>query len=399
MLPPVCVVVPTYWTRRGGETRSGDAIYDHPTVLDGPDTLSTLLESLQGAAGSFYLLVLVAVSGEDVAEPALGFVRELVGRYHELPSLVFGSPQLEALLTTLDGEGHSRATEYLKLRDYPTVRNLQLAVPLLLGSSAIVALDDDEIVTDPGFVEKATEPLGTAIDGKRVDGLSGYYLQEDGGIMLQLDPAKSRSVNIFDRKAAIMNQQTEAVEAAPGETVETPFCFGGNMEFSAELAATVGFDPGITRGEDIDYLINARLDGKSFFLRKDLRILHCPPHGGSYKDSSISKLTQDVVRFAYERWKVRASQQTPGLRPVTVDQLGQYPGRFLHDDLEEAAIDALQSAGYRGDAAEFVRTAVAEAPERFGRYLEFRDAWPRIQQTLQGSSALRNQFLRLVHGI
>lgn len=398
MLPATCVVVPTYWTRAGGAAHPGDAVYDHPTPLDGEGTLGALLESLTLLGDDFYLLLLVAVTSDEVAGAAEQRVRDLAARYPSLRTLVFGAHQLRELHAALAERRLSGELEYLALRGYPTIRNLQLAVPLLLGAAAIVALDDDEIVTDPDFLRKAVGPLGTTVAGERVTGLSGHYLQENGSIMLAVDPSATRSTNLFDRKAAIMNAATEMLEREPGTIVRTPFCFGGNMEFSAELASAVGFDPGITRGEDIDYLINARLEGYSFFLRKDLRILHCPPKGGSYRDVSRSKLEQDVIRFLYERAKLEASQRKPELRPVTAEELMPYPGEFLSGEIDGQARDALEAAGFPGDAGEFVAGARADADRRLGRYLDFRTGWPRLTAALGDLPHVREALAGAVTG-
>jgi hypothetical protein len=400
MLPATCVVVPTYWTRRGGESRPGDAIYDHPTPIDGLSTLPALLESLGELRNpEFYLLVLVAVTGEDVSEAAEARVRALLAEHPQIVSLVFGPTLLDRLHGRLAASIAVGAGRYLQLRGYPCIRNLQLAVPHALHSEAIVALDDDEIVVDAAFLSKATEPLGARLDGKLVDGLSGHYLQDNGSILLQVDPARAHSANVFDRKAAIMNAGTEMLEKKQGSLVETPFCFGGNMEFTAELVATVGFDPGITRGEDIDYLINARMEGKHFFLRKDLPILHRPPKGGSYKDSSRAKLEQDVVRFLYERAKLQLSQSAPELHPVTAEELSPYPGDFLSEDISNAACEALREAGYEGDPATFVRNVDEQNAMRVENYLDFRRDWPRLQEELRTSAAIRDHLLRRVQGL
>ncbi len=383
MLPTTCVVVPSYWTRAGGESHPGDAVYDHPTPLDGPSTLPALLESLEKLdTSSFYLLVLVGVTGQDAVEAAERRVGELVSKYPSLKALVFGPSQLAWFCQWLERNDLSYARSFLDLRDYPKIRNLQLAIPHVLHSQAIVALDDDEIVTDSHFLEKAVEPLGQEIDGRRVDGLSGHYEQENGSILLQVDSAKANASNVFDRKAAIMNAATEMLEAEPGDIVETPFCFGGNMEFTADLAASVGFDPEITRGEDIDYLINARVEGKHFFLRKDLHVLHCPPKGGSYKDVSRSKLEQDVIRFMYEHAKLLASQTGDGLHPVSASELMPYPGEFLSHTIETDAAEALEQAGHQGDPQAFIADIRASLESKVRRYLEFRRWWPAVMDAL-----------------
>jgi hypothetical protein len=400
MLPTTCVVVPTYWTRAGGDSRPGDAVYDHPTPLGGSSTLPALLESLEKLdTESFYFLVLVGVTGEDAVEDAERRVGELVAECPKLKTLLFGPSHLAWLTNWLNANGLTYANSFLDLRNYPKIRNLQLVIPHVLHSRAIVALDDDEIVTDQDFLPKAIEPLGRSIDGVRVDGLSGHYLQENGSILLQVDPAKAKATNIFDRKAAIMNAATEKLESQSGNLVETPFCFGGNMEFSAELAASVGFDPEITRGEDIDYLINARVEGRHFFLRKDLHILHRPPKGGSYKDVSTSKLEQDIIRFMYEQAKLVASQAGNGLRSVTASELSPYPGDFLDRDIESDAVEALIEAGYASDPRDFVGKVRASLADKVQRYLRFRREWPALMDAMSRADSVNERLSAEVRGL
>jgi hypothetical protein len=400
MLPPTCIVVPTYWTREGGVRRAGDAVYDHPTALGGPNTLEALLVSLEELDTSqFYVLILVAVTAADAEIAAEQAVQALVDRHAHITSLVFGSAQLRVLHAWLADHRLEYARDFLDLQQYPKIRNLQLALPLALRSKAIVALDDDEIVNDAEFLRKATVSLGLELNGEVVHGLSGHYEQEDGGILLKVDPEKATSDNLFDRKALIMNEATDMLEAEPGTLVKTPFCFGGNMEFSMDMARTVGFDPGITRGEDIDYLINARMEGKQFFLRKDLRILHCPPKGGSYQDASSSKLEQDIIRFLYEQKKLEASHHHPALHPVTATELMPYPGKFLEGDLEPDACEALNAAGYEGNCPDFIQAVRAGLDDRMSAYLQFRERWPQAMELMSEDTQLRDQLMSHVRNM
>jgi hypothetical protein len=196
-----------------------------------------------------------------------------------------------------------------------------------------------------------------------------------------------------------MNEATETLEDEPGNVVLTPFCFGGNMEFTPELAASVGFDPGITRGEDIDYLINARMEGKQFFLRKDLRILHCPPSGGSYKDASVSKLEQDVIRFMYERKKLRLSQEDTTFQPVTAEDLMPYPGEFLEGDLTGDACAALQAAGAEDDCEAFIASVLDSLDGRLQAYVQFRSDWPVAMERLGRAAPVRDYLLGQAQGM
>ncbi|HEV3312347.1 MAG TPA: hypothetical protein VG815_17695, partial [Chloroflexota bacterium] len=299
-----------------------------------------------------------------------------------------------------------RPGDLLGLSGYSRVRNMQLAVPLALGCDMIVAVDDDEVVTDPRFLERAGEGLGSTIDGHRVDGSGGYYLQDEAGrILLQAPPGSEHAPNLFDRKAVIMNEGTQALEARPGRIVPTPFCFGGNMVFAPELAASVCFDPSITRGEDIDYLINARLAGRWFFMNKDLRILHLPPKGGSYKDVAFHKVVQDVLRFVYEREKLVRWREIGGVEEVTAQDLDPYPGEFLGSNLASDARAVIEhiidqtpetdraALGVAASADEFLNEARSRADEGVRMYRSFQHAWGEMMAQLRQDASLTDYLI------
>src|SRR5438270_1411769 len=130
MLPSTCVVVPTYWTHSSGTYEAGDAVYDHPTPLDGQGTLDALLKSLADLSADFYVLILVAVTSDEVRASAEQRVREMAARYHRLLTLVFGGREYRLLQGWFDGKNLPSAARFLGLRHYPLIRNLQLAVPL-----------------------------------------------------------------------------------------------------------------------------------------------------------------------------------------------------------------------------------------------------------------------------
>src|SRR5579884_393628 len=273
MLPDIAVVVPTYWTREGGVARAGDAVYDHPTAVDQDGTLGRLLGSLRRLdTDRFYVLILVAVTDPLVEDQARAKVDGIVGAVTGLTTLVVSQRDLPAMI---GDSGEDLASTLLGMEQYSRVRNVQLAVPQILGTRAVVGIDDDEVVVDPGFLDEALGHLETTVDGRIVEGVGGYYLQEDTGtIFLQTGPKSDPTGNIFDRKAELMNEATEKLQRRAGSLVPTPFCFGGSMIFSRSLFSSVCFDPFITRGEDVDYLINARLTGRWFFMNKRLSILH-----------------------------------------------------------------------------------------------------------------------------
>jgi len=104
------------------------------------------------------------------------------------------------------------------------------------------------------------------------------------------------------------------------------------MVIHKNLYQIVPFDPQVCRGEDIDYLINAKMFGFDFFLDNKLSIKHLPPQ----KTHSIWKRTrEDIYRFIYEKSKIDSQYEVSNMRIVTAKDFSPYPGEFLTGELED----------------------------------------------------------------
>ncbi|MFH1928120.1 MAG: hypothetical protein ABIK79_08115 [Chloroflexota bacterium] len=394
----ISIVVPTYWGWPVGEPgRPEDAIYDHPTPRDQEGTLGRLLESLEKVEHpDFNVLVLTSALNPQLEEAVEAKVEAIIAPFQEsYPIAQFASSDLAVLHRRMEELGFDEFIPFISLRGYPNVRNLQLIVPHLMRAEIIVALDDDEVVV-ADYLVKATEFIGREHQGKPVLGIAGFYLDREGNTLL---PEGEPTGNIFLDKSAIMNQGIRALEAAPGRLVETPIALGGNMVIHRRLFEMVSFDPYITRGEDIDYLINASLRGFGFWLDKQLVITHLPPEA-SNGSPTWSRLHQDVLRFIYEREKLRSAMAAAtAVAGTDPSQFDPYPGRFLREDVTTQAIEALrrvadaQMEARLGSAEDIVAGALRAAEEKVARYFAFAREWPATMTTLGKDAALR-RYLR-----
>jgi hypothetical protein len=121
-----------------------------------------------------------------------------------------------------------------------------------------------------------------------------------------------------------------------------------------------------------------------------------PPAGRSYKDFDYAKLQQDVRRFLYEREKLRAAAAEGSFATLHAEQLNPYPGRFLEDDLEKHAVEALRI--HRPSVFDinmlepeaFVERALQFARQAAAGYLTFARAWPEAMEILGRDPALRH---------
>jgi hypothetical protein len=320
------VVVPTYWGP------ADNAIYDHPTPLDGQSTLPRLLESLtkQEKKVDFTVLVLVSTVEPEHVQVATTTVRRLLSPFQERFNLILvDADTADVLDSWLKRQGFD--AQIAGMRGYAGVRNCQLLIPSVFGAKVIAALDDDELV-GPDYLSQVTKWMGKSLGEERVLGIAGPYLDGMGSPYLS-EPEQQR--DILSDKAIFMNQAMRQLLAKSGSLNPTPMALGGNMVFHRDLFTRVGFDPAITRGEDIDYVINAKLAGIQFYFDAKLFITHLPPR--HYEAPAYGKLRQDIFRFMYEREKLL-------LGGLSADTFSPYPGHLLGDNLEEEARSALETA-------------------------------------------------------
>ncbi len=326
------MIIPSYWTReRGMGAKETDAVYDHPTPLDDEGTLQRTIESISILKEKDFDLVIIAVSNAaDVEDSVEENVARIIGNANaDVTVRLFSHSHLRKIHRILKEEGGGRFVELLSLRGYSNIRNLCLFLPHLLGSDIAVLIDDDEVFEDPFFMNKAREYIGQRIDDRFVGAVAGYYLQPDGDWRLKTSPESERAS--WD-KVARMNEAFEKIIGTGPRLKETPFVFGGNMIVHRDIFRHIPFDPSISRGEDIDYLINMRMFGHAFFLDDSLSIKHLPPP----KPHPVWKeLREDLYRFIRERQKLRNQEAMPGMVHVRAEELDPYPGAFLKDDLED----------------------------------------------------------------
>ncbi len=390
------IAIPTYWTwPRGTPPRPSDAVFDHPTPVDGGSTLPRLLDSLLAARRVFPFDILV-IAG--VVDATLG--ARTAARVHEIlaargralkvgeevpddgpdPVLYYVShDDIVALQERMARAGLPRAA--LSPYTYPGIRNVHLLLSYAMGYDLIVALDDDEVVPHDYFVR-----LHEGLEANPRAGLAGLYLNEAGSPYLPTGP---RTGNIFQDKAHWMNEALRALMESGERWQPTHLAFGGNMVFRRPLIQRVGFDPYITRGEDIDYVLNATMAGEPFVLDSRLHIVHKPPH--EYETHPYAKLAEDVRRFLYEREKVRLARAQGRATSAEVERLVQspYPGRFLAEDVEEHALAALRALADEeatrlwGTPEAIVEEAMERARTLAPHYAAFTSVWPTLISNLQ----------------
>ncbi len=333
------MVIPSYWGRSEGGAGKTSAtrksgrdkiVFDHPTLLNEEGTMGRLLASLETLGGVNGKIVIISVANEpaiakEVERKVDAIIASFKGRY-DITNI--SQTVLEKFKARLAEKGVSeQALELVNLDNYAAVRNICSLAGVLYGSRYTIFIDDDEVFADPDFLKKIAENMDREIDGKRIEALAGYYLQPDTYRLDESNVPDWRRPYWNNTKA--MNKAFEQIIGSGKRLKPTPFVFGGNMTLSLEVLRKVPFDPRITRGEDIDYLLNLRINGIMFYLDRELAITHLPPPSSQ---DAWKKVREDAIRFLYERKKLRDHKQ------LKLEELQPYPGFFLGDDLEERIV-------------------------------------------------------------
>lgn len=364
------IEVPTYWAAKDDTSHR---VYDHPPPISEEGTLGRLLESLTHIdIDDTEIMLFPAPTHPEVGER----VREIASAYSdELQISIFSASDLQQIHGWLDEWAFEKEFKrQFSMEGYGRVRSMGLVMGAVKNADTLILLDDDEIVEDVDFIKKATEFIGSERDGKIIGGIAGYYLNQDRRYLLSAEtPWWKRLWN----KEKMMNDAFQII-GSPERLKETTFAFGGNMVIHKSLYERVPFDPYNTRGEDIDFMFNAKHLGFAFLLDTQLKITHLPPQ--KYV-SYASKMQQDIYRFMYQREKLRYY----GITPSALDP---YPGYFLRKSLGARAFitsialmlnsltsrDGMSSA-YAQNAKLSLGEAKRYAKENVPKYFEFQKKW------------------------
>jgi hypothetical protein len=321
------MVIPTYWTGPKGEWEEGDAVFDHPTLLNEEGTLARILESLHVIEDKHFTLIIIGVTTNNKYEnQMIKRLQSIIKKSNvDVDTILFTRKNLIQLKKTL--YKNIEMDDILDLNNYANIRNMCLFLPYVLDAEVAILIDDDEIFEDPQFVSKTKEFIGRRFYGNTIDGVAGYYLNEDNEYYdkVNIEPW----MTYWDR----FGEKREAFDKIIGSEPrlkKTPFAFGGAMVIHRNLMRIVPFDPKTTRGEDTDYVINARIFGFNFYLDNQLGIKHLPP---PKKHPIWKRFREDIYRFLYDKSKFDTQRPEINLREIKPEDFDPYPGEFMKPDL------------------------------------------------------------------
>lgn len=381
------MVVPTYWGRDSNTGwQLGDEIYDHPTPIDKEGTLPRFLNSLKLLENNdFKLVIILATTTDEIEDQAFMKVKEIIKKYNtKVETYLFSARDLENI-ETFYSKKSSLPLEIFSLKGYSNIRNMCLFTGFLAGGDVVVLIDDDEIIKDKDFIDKAFEFIGGRFYGQTVDGVAGYYINENGEYY---DDVNIEPWMTYWNRFGSKSKAFDKIIGSSPRLKKTPFAFGGLMVIHKNLFKIVPFDPNLTRGEDIDYLINARMFGFNFFLDNKLSILHLPPNK---KHPIWQRFRQDMYRFYYEKKKIKTQYEKTNMQLVQAEDFDPYPGEFLKKDLEDKifksnimlALDYLSDNEIENTKATLKNIYISKysaEPDHnvFENYLEIQNNWENI---------------------
>ena len=399
------IVIPSYWTKvppmesQSVNQRSFDQQFGHTG-----SRLEKVLTSLNILKEKdFHVLVVTGTDSPENQEQTNQMVAGIIKKVAEktgIKILLFPNTLVARVQEIFRDFCDQDALDFLCVDGYANIRNTGLIVAQILGAEEVVFVDDDEYVDDPLFLHKAREYLGKTVEGKSVAGVGGYYVDPQKAYRRSIKPEPWKA--FWDLEHLLNEALCRLVETQPRIKL-TPLVLGGCLVLTRPLFTTIPFDVRIPRGEDMDYVINARMFRFSIFFDNQLYIVHDPPLP---LHPLWKRLRQNIYRFIYERAKLR--QQTPmeHIDYVSVEELMPYPGSFLGEDLEDkisrASAMLAQHAHDEKSAGEFLnnillmRTDAVPQYNVFNHYLNLQKKWEKMCRTISTTKELRQECLALI---
>lgn len=332
------VVIPTYW----GELNAGEeVIFDHPTPLYTEGTLAKLLDNLVTFKEMENISVyIIGISNKSTLnEKVQKYLDEYLQPYYgKLKIELFSYNYLQECIEKL---GANKDLAYLfEFKGYSQARNFSLLPIIMNYIDVAIFLDDDEIIEDRDYFKKAMESINEETKYGKLSGKAGYYIT-CGSYKVPTDNVPFWRYSGWN-KAQYMNDTFETLIESKERFSKTSIALGGNMVLTKEVIKDICYDVHVHRGEDMDYLFNARIFNYIILFDKELKITHMPPEHHSIE---WKKARADFYRFKYARQKLKSLKNHSDLEQITIKDMMLYPGIFIKDDFETRAKDYMQMLG------------------------------------------------------
>lgn len=392
------IVIPSYWDR---STRPGPlgerGVYDYTTPIDKPlPELEVCLSSLEHVSGVLRVIVLV-VAPQDCEEAARARVNSICRAHADLNPLVIGAREASHVERAVSRMAHHVAGETVSLRGYGAIRNMGLALAAILGHDVVVFLDDDEVALGEDYLTKAVWGLGSLTrQNLQVLVKSGFFIDELGSPYAEPSGAWSEK---YWSKAADFNRVMERAQTSASRITRSNHLCGGCCALHAAAFSKAPFDPYITRGEDLDYVLNVRAMGMDVWFDNEWCVQSQPPEEMA---GAPSLFMQDVHRWLYEYRKLDAMNARRDLHTITPESLMPYPAPWLSSGVRRRVFRTAPRRFLTGpDRLAYLRILVRGRfdADRFARsassrYLSFAMVWPTIVAALWEDRVIASAILQ-----
>lgn len=396
-LNPV-IVIPSYWAEDGQSFSWGErGAYDYTTPIDKPlPELETCLSSLEQVRGVLRVVVLL-VAPASCRESARARVNSVCRAHPNLNPLVVGKEEAERIVGAVDRVVPTEFSESVSLRGYGAIKNMGLAVASVFGHDVAVFIYDDEVILDENFLTNAVFGLGAYTrQDLKILAKSGFFIDENDSPYAS--PTTSWSEKYWS-KAEKFNKVMERAQNARNRVTRSNHMCGGCCAIHAEAFTRVPFDPYITRGDDLDYVLDLRAHGLDVWFDNQWCVRMAPPDQPA-RASSV--FLQDVYRWFYERKKLEALNARRDLHTITPESLMPYPAPWLFgqvgDRVLKTTLRRMVSGPNRFDYLRILlkgrRDAMEFAEDNASRYLRFSMTWPGVMSALWDDRYLQAAICR-----
>ncbi|MCL2491543.1 MAG: hypothetical protein FWE87_02185 [Coriobacteriia bacterium] len=393
------IVIPTFWTKPAGTrkrtTRTNVEIpYGNATCLNDPNPpLVRMLESLRKVRGIDQIAVIVRTTDPSLEVRADERVRELLRDFEDLDIFVMGPAERGSLERRLEQLEMNFLIPAITQESYGATRNLGLIVAAVAGCDHAIMLDDNEVIESANFLETALYGLGQKFEsGVSCLAKTGYYIDELGRWQRE---ESSDFTDLFWKPATAFNQAM-AAQLKPPRLQPASLAFGGAMALHHDIFMRVAFDPWIGRGEDTDYLINARMHGHDVYFDDEWSVTK---YTGSAGDA-LTRFKQDAFRFVYEHRKLEFAKSQVDLRQVSINSISPYPGAFIDSRVGWRAfmtgllklVKSDDRPGYFAAGRSALTKASDYARDNCASYFAFQRAWATMMERIWEDVALGPLF-------
>lgn len=379
---PVILIPVFISARRHAEVGQVASTYDHTTSLSSQGELPRCLDSLRKVRGLGHIVILVAAE-PSIENQAASKARSIAEYFSDLSITVVGAPELALIRQRMEQLGVPVCNE-IGLSGYGAVRNLGLLVANMLDFDAAVFLDDDSVVEDEAFLEKAMYGLGKLTRrGVPILAKTGYYLNEEGSF---LSNKPTKWYDHFWQQGKAFNAWITKAMAGPRLSRSNHVC-GGCLALHKEAFRRVSFDPWVARGEDLDYMLDLRMYGSDIWFDNQWVMRHLPPA----TPREGLRFRQDIFRWLYEYRKIEYARTQIDLLQIKPQSLQPYPGPFLESNITKRirrtallrSIGRPDGRGYRQAAKSATGEAAKYAETHCSKYFEFQFKWPAIMSRFE----------------